>query len=195
GRRRHGRAIAWTEWALVEGDEWLARPSVLPRALPTVTGIGAPLTIRYGPYNSFGEELRLAREVRDQGLLRDVSLDSPGTPRSARLELADEIVPSPEHRVVWGGANGQRHDLTATALGHGLEIGPNRRLETGPNGPTGPNLRGGVSWWEVQLPEAVTRPLAVAVAHKGRRLGAWYPHDWAQVLSALDVPAAAMVRW
>src|SRR5262249_58999028 len=112
GRRRHGRAIAWTEWALVEGDEWLARPSVLPRALPTVTGIGAPLTIRYGPYNSFGEELRLAREVRDQGLLRDVSLDSPGTPRSARLELADEIVPSPEPPVPCRHPNDPLNPLT-----------------------------------------------------------------------------------
>jgi hypothetical protein len=175
--RRHGRAIAWTEWALVEGDEWLGRPSLLPRSLPTVTGIGAPLTIRYGPYNSFGDELRLAREVRDQGLLREVSLDPAGTPRSARLELTDEMVPSERHRVLWWDASGQRHDLTPVAI---------------------PGGRGGVSWWEVPLPETVTRPLAVAVADRGRRLGAWYPHDWADGLSQLTggIPeAAAMVRW
>jgi hypothetical protein len=194
--RRHGRSIGWSEWALMEGDLWLSRAPRLPRPLPGASGAGAALTIRHGPYNSFGDELSVAREVRDHGLIRGVVLDPPDAPRVIRLELAGNVSLLPpadpahlvpphaeEREPIDAGARGLWWDASGACLD--LTLAPVSQDGVG-------------HWWEATLPEQATRPLAVAVAQVGFRLGAWWPHDWAETLQRCPLPAgeaASLIRW
>lgn len=169
--------VVFSEWAMMEGDSWVGRLSRHARPIGGLAGVGAPLTVRRGPYNSTGDVMRLAREVRDNGLLANASAQPPDSPRTLRLELTGEHPLAGDERIICWDASGKRFDLTP----HLVAEHPSRR-----------------DWWEADLPANASVPMAVAVALRGQRAGLWYDARWPEMLSTMSAPPrdiAALLRW
>jgi hypothetical protein len=189
-----GQEVGLEEWAVMEGNTWVDRLSTRPRPIRNLTGLGAPLTIRRGPFNAvpdvppLGKErtvdaLILAGEVVDRGRLRELLLvdhpDGDAPVRSARLELESPLEIDERHEVIWWDQDGGLHQMRPRPWGEG-----NSRRD---------------DWWVVDLPPVATSPRAVAVAYKGHRLGAWWSVDWHEDLVAQGAEnpsgVAVLLRW
>jgi DNA-binding CsgD family transcriptional regulator len=60
----------FSEWAYTEGDKFIARPSQFgDRIGQELVGLGAPLYLRKGPYNSVEAPVEISRSVVDSGVL------------------------------------------------------------------------------------------------------------------------------
>lgn len=165
------------EWAIMEGDSWIGRPHVTPHPIGSVGGLGAPLRLRRGPYNAIKPDIPLAREVVNRGIIADMKPRHEYDATTYDIHLTYPIELSEQHEVVIWDDSGHFHiadpDYTLVQL---------RQTST----------------WVLELPETAVRPLVIAIAYKGVRLGAWWEHDWTSLLqqNMQDVKTmATMLRW
>ncbi len=87
-------------WTLLEGDFCVISPPDKPVHLSNLAGYGAPVTLRYGPYNARAEEnLPIAQSVEDHGVVRDARVEETEAGRLLRVTLDHQITPAPEHRI------------------------------------------------------------------------------------------------
>lgn len=188
-RRRDGRG-EWLRWALMEGDEMVERLNGHDAPFDSLDGLGAPLTIRSGPFNNSENELQIATSVIDRGLIEMAVCESlpnttgrlntgrlTRTTRVLRLKLGTRLEPGENHFVVWWNENGEVGKL----LPHYCDD-----AEDG-------------YWWICKVPDSVSRFIAVAIACDGLRLGAWWENDWAGMLPLVSdqepLLTAALLRW
>jgi hypothetical protein len=166
------------EWAILEGNVWVGRPSRQPRPLGSLAGFGAELRVVRGPYNLRGDSLILAHQVIDAGSLRGVSLRPES--RTVVLHLADPIELDDRHHIIWWGRNKTHTELRP-------------RPDPGYEGSE-------FEQWVVDWPEEMDEPLAVALAYDGFRLGTWCQWNWADPLLDLvertgSRTLAGLIRW
>jgi hypothetical protein len=171
-RRWDAREPAVSEWALMEGDLWLKNLSRNNSPIGDVAGLGAPMTLRLGPYNADRDAMTVAQSVIDCGVIEELQ-EANG---ELRLRLSGHIEPSDQHRIVYWGLNGQTHELQALAQ------------ENTPH-----------DLWRCASPDGALGRLAVALMYEGCRLGARWLPDWHMRIGQLaeDEPrrVATLLRW
>src|SRR5262249_21296298 len=137
-----------------------------------VAGLGAPMTLRLGPYNAGRDAMTVAQSVIDCGVIEGLR-EADG---ELHLLLSRPIEPSDRHRVVCWDFNGQIHELQS------------RAQESEPG-----------DLWRCVPPDIATEYLAVALMYEGLRLGALWRGDWhmsiEQQADADPRRVAAMLRW
>jgi hypothetical protein len=160
-------------WTLMEGDFWVISPPQRPCHLSDLAGYGAPLTLRYGPYNAGpGESVSIARAVEDHGILTEVQVKDTLTDRQLRIDLDRPIdLPAPEHRLrIWSRQSSQEHIVPAQAI-----------------------QAAGATWTIPWADEPI--PCIVSLFYGESRLGTWWSSDyWHKPFKALlaeDVGQAA----
>lgn len=165
-------------WALLENDAWIGRPHLTPHPIGSLAGLGAPVKLRFGPYNAIEPDTLLVREVVNRGIIADLELDYKGDDRSYLIHLSYPIELDELHKVVIWDENGQLHiDNSDYML---------------------VQVRGTASW-VLELPDTAARPLVIAIAYNGVWIGVWWEKDWSKVLQRRylqDVKTVAtMLRW
>lgn len=190
----------WVRWALMEGEEMAMllmaqSSSITPQVFDSLSGLGAPLSVRSGPYNSPNDEFQVAASVVDYGLIEAVVCESPlsatgrlqlGAGKLLRLKLRRRLEPGEKHSIVWWNENGEVGKLTPDYY----EEEPDRdKADTASAG----------CWWVCRLPETLNRFIAVAIADDGVWLGSWWEDGWAAFLPPIagrePLFAAALLRW
>ncbi|HMV87454.1 MAG TPA: hypothetical protein PKA34_30465 [Blastocatellia bacterium] len=188
-RRRDSRG-EWLKWVAMEGQDKAKPLNGHDAPLDSLSGLGAPLTARSGPFNNSEDEFQLAAAVIDRGLIEAAVCESlpsttgqlntgklTRTSRVLRLKLSRRLEPCENHFVVWWNENGEVGKL----LPHYCDDG-----EDG-------------YWWVCKIPDSVSRFIAVAIARNGLRLGAWCEDDWAELLPPVGdqepLLTAALLRW
>jgi hypothetical protein len=161
-----------SEWAMMEGDLWLKRLSRQHAPIGEVTGLGAPLTLRLGPYYADRDAMTIAESVIDCGVVEQV-WKAEG---QLHLRLLRPVEASERHFVIYWSEDGQLHQLLPTPS------------ETGSN-----------PIWRCALPEGTPEFVAVALMYEGWRLGAWWQKDWHCHLESLAEASpratATLLRW
>src|SRR5262249_43447100 len=103
----------WLQWAAMEGDEMVKRLNGDVEPFDSLSGLGAPLTIRSGPFNNSEDEFQIAASVIDHGLIEAAVCESlPSTTgrlntgrlqnrtmRVLRLKLSRRLEPGEKHFV------------------------------------------------------------------------------------------------
>ncbi|MDQ3010127.1 MAG: hypothetical protein M3X11_05435 [Acidobacteriota bacterium] len=169
----------WIRWAVMEGDVLAQRWEDGNGPLPSLNGLGAPLTVKCGPFDNPTDEFRIAASVIDHGIIEAVVCESlgDGAARVLRLKVANRAEPSDKHFIVWWNENGEVGRLAPDYCDD---------AEDG-------------WWWVCKVPDAVSRFIAVAIARDGLRIGAWWQDDWVALLSPVmegePLMAAALMRW
>jgi hypothetical protein len=169
-------AVVWPrDLALLEGDAWVGRVRPRPCPLGALSGWGARLVVRRGPYNAVEDVLEVSREVFSRGIIEDVDFWSDST--RIRVQVRAPIEPAPGHVLVWWAEDGE---IACTEV----------KLE---------GACGGGAWWSADGPGQDPPLVAVALAYRGERIGAWWVASWADSLreaSEEDAPfLAGMMRW
>ena len=187
--RWNDQAIERGQWALMEGQVWVGRPRVRPHPVGGLSGLGAGLTVRNGPFNNLGgDAFELAGEVVDRGVVLDSRIERKAdSTRRVVIELTSPIEPSPRHRVVVWEAGGSIRQIDPRGW----------RPEVEAEGEPPGQVRN--DWWVADLPVASARSLAVAIAFDGHRLGATWAGDWHNALADPNALGpgrlASLVRW
>ncbi|HEU5413375.1 MAG TPA: DNA-directed RNA polymerase subunit alpha C-terminal domain-containing protein [Candidatus Angelobacter sp.] len=99
-RSWHGIQVETEEWALLEGQRFCARSRRQGVAgLDSVlAGVGEPLRLTIGPYNSSGQGIDLALAISDSGLIANIDATEGGY----CLTLSSALDFGPEHGVwIW----------------------------------------------------------------------------------------------
>ena len=165
-------------WALLEGDFWIGRPHLIPHPIGLLAGLGAPMKLRLGPYNAIEPDIPLASEVTNKGIVAHMMPNYEHGVYSYAINLTYPIELDERHEVIIWDANGQLHicneDHTLVQIRQ-------------------------TSSWVLELPDNAARPLVIAIAYDGVRIGAWWENDWSHMLqqqNMQDVKAiATMLRW
>jgi hypothetical protein len=167
-----GLKVAFDDCAVMEGNTWVGRPRPSPCPLPGLAGLGAPLTVRRGPYNSTGEAMHLAAAVVDHGLVRAFEVEtSQGEQFGIQIALARPLEIDAKCKVaVW------------CRDGSLLWAEPRHPVQ---------DVGVASDRWTAELPPHAASPRAVAVAFDGIRRGAWWSDDWVQGLEELGVERAS----
>jgi len=159
-----------SEWALMEGDLWLKRLSRQHAPIGEVTGLGAPLTLRLGPYYADRDAMTIAESVIDCGVIEQV-WKAEG---QLHLRLLRPVEASERHFVLYWGEDGQIHQLL-------------------------PSENSSNDLWHCVLPEEMPDFFAVALMYEGWRLGARWQPDWHYHLESLAEASpratATLLRW
>lgn len=189
-QRRDSRG-EWLQWVVMEGEELVKRLNGGVEPLDPLQGLGAPLTVRSGPFNNPEDEFQFAASVIDRGIIEaavcEVLPSITGrlntgrlqnrTARVLRLKVQPQIELGEKQFVVWWNENGEVGKLL-----------PNY-CEDAEDG----------YWWVCKLPETVGRFIAVAIAQDGIRLGTWWEDGWAEMLPPVaerePLLTAALLRW
>jgi hypothetical protein len=165
-------------WALLEGDSWIGRPYLTPRPIGSLAGLGAPMKLRFGPYNAIEPDTPLMREVVNRGIVVDMKRTNECENSSYTIPLTYPIELDEQHEVIIWDENGQ--------------------LQIGNQDHTLVQIRETTSW-VLELPDNAVRPLVIAIAYKGVRLGAWWENDWISLLQQQNPQqikvVATMLRW
>jgi hypothetical protein len=144
-----------------------------PLTLSGLTGLGAPLTVRLGPYNAACEALTAAQQVIDTGLISEAKVED----GALRLHLLRMLEPDAADRVLWWDVHGALHELP-------VKLHETFRYHCR---------------WSCELPADLPPFIAVALAYEGCRLGAWWQPEWSNLLknvsTAAPARAAALLRW
>lgn len=164
-------------WGLLEGDTFVRRLSVYPSPLQGLAGLGGPLRVRYGPYNSVWSPMEVAAAVVNRGRVRSVGLDDG---EQIAVVIDGHIEPDAHaHGVVWCDAEGglcRTQPVTYRVHDDAL-----------------------ATTWTIPRPEGASVPWAIGVEFRGERLGAWWDPTWPRAaLGAGGFPPgelAALVRW
>lgn len=159
--------LAQSELALLEGEHYLGRPPARTGPLTGLLGLGAPLRLKPGPYNQAGPGRVLVHSLHHQGLCQGLEWEG----GRYRLSLRRPIFPDADFCLVWwnGHSAPVLQPLEASAE-------PVRLLQ----GQVG--LEG--------------RPL-VALAYRGRRMGACWQHLQLRQMGGFSSPGEAFgfLRW
>ena len=162
------------QWALLEGDVWIGRPHYTPHPIGSLAGLGAPVSLRQGPYNAFEKDMLLVREVVDNGIIAGVDGNISS---NLSLRLVHPIEVDTKHQIIIWNEDGEVHTFTQT----------NAVIEARETS------------WSLKLPLAISQPLIIAIAYDGIRLGTWWHSSWFSILqkNALQDPkvVAALLRW
>lgn len=163
-------------WALLEGDSWVGRPRPAPHPIGSLAGLGAPVKLRLGPYNAIEPDIPLVQEVVNRGIIANVRENHEREDFSYTIQLTYPIELDDHHEAIVWDATGQLH------IGN-----PDYFLV---------QVRGKPSWI-LELPDSAPRPLVIAIAYDGVRLGAWWEDNWGDILQQIqDIHTiATMLRW
>lgn len=168
------------QWSLFEGDLWIDRIWQHPRPIGTLTGLGATLMLRKGTYNVLEDPFVVTQTVINPAYVAGIELledTNSSQDRTLRVHLTTHIEPDSNHSMLWWDSKGSFHTLSSLSS----------------------QLQDGVMWWQTVLPSHLTQPLAIAIAYKGSRLGAWWDTHWSDILREQKIAApsliAAMLRW
>lgn len=175
--------VEFDKWAIMEGDVFIKRPKPVPISLTELSGLGAELTLRRGPYNCppVDQDQPVVVSVVDTGIVSTAKFDE--ADQSLTLRLTKGIEPCPEHRLVLLGPGGQVRAVTGSEL----------QVD-----------RNDAKIWRCDiaaLPSWFAEPVAVAVAFNGERLGSCWKNDWPRLLLAVHHDeadasvVAALIRW
>ena len=160
------------DWALMEGDLWLKSLSRQHAPIGEVAGLGAPLSLRLGPYNAERDAMTVAQEVIDCGVIDRVWKVG----GELHLRLLRPVEASERHCVLYWSEDGQIHQL----LPNPAEAEPS-------------------DLWRCALPDEMPDYVAIALMYEGWRLGARWQPDWhchLESLAEASPPATAtMLRW
>ena len=165
------------KWALLEGDSWIGRPQATPHPIGSLAGLGAPVRLRLGPYNAIEPDISLVCEVVNGGIIVDIEQGHELDGTTYNIHLTYPVELDEQHEVVIWDVSGQLHIAN-----------PDYMLV---------QLRNATNW-VLELPETAARPLVIAIAYHGVRLGAWWQNDWTDMLlgDMQDVKTkATMLRW
>ncbi|MGZ3627274.1 MAG: hypothetical protein ACXWPS_03775 [Ktedonobacteraceae bacterium] len=165
------------QWALLEGDSWIGRPQLTPRSIGSLAGLGAPIRLRRGPYNAIEPDIPLVCEVMNRGIIADTVQRNELDATTYNLHLTYPVELDEQHEVVIWDEIGQLH------IGNPDFMLVQQRHST---------------TWVLELPETAARPLIIAIAYQGVRLGAWWDSNWTYMLlqQTQDVKTkATMLRW
>lgn len=165
-------------WALLEGDSWIGRPHLTPHPIASLAGLGASMKLRLGPYNAIEPDILLVNEVINRGIIADVQPNDEHDDISYTIDLTYPIEIDELHEVIIWDEDGQFHINN-----------PDHTLV---------QVRKAASWI-LEMPDTAARPLAIAIAYNGIRLGAWWENDWSDMLQQQDKQdiktIATMLRW
>ncbi len=170
-------------WHVFEGMQWIAPASARSQRLLELSGWGAPLVLRTGPYNSRDKEVNVLAEVTDQGVIQQVTFDADG---SMRISIRTPIVPGSRHSVV-----------LLTLDGNTVWIGNEAILVSQQDGSTV-----SADEWIIDLVNgsvSVDTIVAVGIGYEGERLGSWWTENWIELLNepagdSTDFPDAYFLR-
>jgi hypothetical protein len=162
-----GRDFA--DWALMEGDVFQRRLWKHPAAIGTLGGLGAPLTLRCGPYNA-QDDVLIVKQVIDPGIFRPPLLVQD---EAALLQLRQPLDWSDQHRVLMLHEDGRFEWCEADrCVAEGAQLA--------------------ISGVKDHL-------CSVAIAWNSARLGAVWSDEWTRAFTTATVetvaPLAAIVRW
>ena len=136
------------------------------------------MKLRLGPYNAIESDISLVSEVINRGIIADVQPNYEHDDISYTINLTYPIEIDELHEVIIWDENGQLH------IGN-----PDHTLV---------QIRDAASW-TLEMSRAATRPLVIAIAYNGVRLGAWWENDWSDMLHQQDTQdtktIATMLRW
>ena len=165
-------------WALLEGDSWVGRPRPTPYPIGSLAGLGAPVKLRLGPYNAIEPDALLVREVMNRGIIDGIRENEERDDCSYTIQLMYPIELDEQHEVIIWDEDGLLH------IGN-----PDYFLV---------QVRGTLAW-VLELPDSAARPLVIAIAYDGVRLGAWWEDNWSNILQRQqeqDIQTVAtMLRW
>jgi hypothetical protein len=170
-----------SDWALMEGDLWLRKVS--PHCVPIgeVTALGAPLTLRLGPYNSKEIAMTLAQAVIDRGLIEQAEFKQ----GLLKLQFSQSLPVSSQQRILYWATDGQVREFGLT--------------EQADISSDSPEQQDSLDRWNCSLPADFPPFLAVGVSFKGWRIGAGWQRDWskhlAQQAQANPARVAMLLRW
>jgi hypothetical protein len=139
---------------LFEGDGVSHRTPRRIGSLGELHGWGAPLRVRQKfNFSPASPSLWIAGSVVNTGVVANAICESlpNGTARLIRLQLHQQIQPDDQYAVLWWDASGKLIPLT----------------------PKTSDTAEDAWWWVCDLLDDCIKPLAVAVAFAGTRLGAW----------------------
>ncbi len=165
------------EWALLEGDTWIGRPAGIPRPIGSLAGLGAPIRLRRGPYNAITSDAPLVNEVINRGIITNIQPRHEHDCSTYDVHLAYPVELSDQHKVVIWDEKGQLHVADQEYMLVQLRQTPT---------------------WILELPDDAARPIVIAIAYNGIRLGAWWDSDWFTMLQqqTQDIKTkATMLRW
>lgn len=179
-------------WDVLEGDIWVRHLSPRPAPLKALTGCGAQLKLSRGVYNMYQEPRILVHEVVDRGNVAEVTIDSTETEstgnresaeneqnavRVLRIRLVRPLEPGKEHTIHWWDWSGTFHTLM----------------------PEQSQVQGEETWWQSELPPEATKPIAIAIAYNGTRLGSWWDARWSTAIrrpmQQAPETVAALLYW
>ena len=154
------------DFAVLEGHRLGRRLSGKAFCPGPMTGLGAPLQVRRGPFNDANEPLLLAKAIVDGGLIRQIRIN----------EETITIFPSEGLEL--------RDDLTWVAWVHGREQG--RRLEV-LHPQKVPSESGRHLIWVTPNSFNDENINAIAAFLDGRRVGSWWNlHRWTHTLNGVE---------
>jgi len=179
-------------WDVLEGDIWVRHLSPRPAPLKALTGCGAQLKLSRGVYNMYQEPRILVHEVVDRGIVADVAIDTTETESTGNRESAEDeqsagcmlrirlirpLEPGKEHTIHWWDWSGTLNTLT----------------------PKRSEVQGEETWWQSELPPGMTKPIAIAIAYNGTRLGSWWDARWSTAIrrpmQQAPETVAALLYW
>lgn len=155
------------ELALMEGDQVQGRPPTRTSPLRGLFGLGAPLTLRPGPYNTNGPHRTLVHSLQNQGICHGFAVED----GNYYLKLRRPVHLDQEFSLIWwDGRNQPQWQALASQDGPVSEITGEYPLQGGG---------------------------LVALSYRGRRLGAIWKHLRLENLSGFDTSRQAFgfLRW
>ncbi len=180
-KRWDKKKVDLKEWALMEGDIWLGRLQTHPAPIFSLAGIGNPLTLRSGPYNSLGDAITISESVIDPGLISEIEI-LPSVKsyeeKLLKLKLFHSIELDPNHHIVWWDMSGAIHNL------------PSEKIFVEEK-----------TSWVLNFEQDFSKPIAIAIAYNGVRLGSWWSiePDWTCLILEISEEnsklVAALIRW
>ncbi|MCI0661515.1 MAG: hypothetical protein L0220_10610 [Acidobacteria bacterium] len=168
--RWDGREKNVSDWAVMEGDQWIKSLSPNQTKIGELAGLGAPLTVRLGPYKADRDVVTVAQAVIDHGVLDKVSLDN----GELQLHLTRELDPSKGYSITLWDVDGRIYE-TAPAPEK------NHRL------------------WHCPLSGRTTDFIATGISFEGWRLGSCWQSNWSSRVKSVagidPLKTAEMIRW
>jgi hypothetical protein len=168
--RWEGKEKKMSDWAVMEGDLWIKRLSPNQSKIGDLAGLGAPLTVRLGPYNAERDVMTVSQTVIDRGVIDMASLNN----GELLLHLSKGLDPSEGYSIALWDVDGRIYETTPAPE-------KNHRI------------------WRCPLSGRTVDYIAAGVSYEGRRLGSCWQPNWSSRIKsvvAIDpIKTAEMIRW
>ena len=170
-------------WHVFEGMQWIAPASARSQRLLELSGWGAALVLRTGPYNSRDSEIKVLAEVTDQGVIQQVTFDADG---SMRISIRMPIIPGTRHSVVLLTLDGNTVWISNESIAVSHKDDSKVQADE----------------WIIDSDHSSVSPdliVAVGISYEGERLGSWWTENWTEILKepagdSTNLPDAHFVR-